>query len=78
MACRAFLFNEVSNRDLQRFMEETFLITLKNGTLWADEIGERRLDSREARGRTQDDFSDTDTHKILPFIPYEIHYFSLS
>lgn len=63
-------------------MGEMFLITLKNGTLWAGKIGEGRLDSREAKGRIEDDFSDTDTHKMFSFIPYAIpnymHYFFLS
>ena len=68
-ACRAFLFNEVSNRGLQRFMWRMILLTLKNGTAWAGEIGEGKLDSRDARQRIKgEDFSDADTSNILPFI----------
>lgn len=47
-ACRAFLFNEVSNRGPQRFMGRMILTTLKNGPAWAGEIGEGRVDSRDA------------------------------
>lgn len=50
MACRAFLFNELSNRDLQRFMGEMFLTALKNGMIWASDTGEGSLDSIEAKG----------------------------
>lgn len=41
-----FSINEVSNRGPQRFMRRVILTTLKNGTAWAGEIGEGRLDSR--------------------------------
>lgn len=44
-------------------------MTLKNGIAWAGEIGEGKLDSRDARQRIKgEDFLDADTHNILPFI----------
>lgn len=50
-ACRAFLFNKVSKRNLHRFLWEMIITILRNGTAREGEIRGGRLDSRAERGR---------------------------